>query len=205
MDESSLDTGVTLEQERNTNELGTDSDVLVEKKILYHGSATPGIGKLDVAEEDTVGSGVYFTSDEKSAVGYANRRTRNRGGKPVVYKAEVENLRLANLTTDENVKKVLEGYKLVLQQKMKDTDKWFSEQALRESIEVIDKGEVGAGTVRKATFSNTKSFTEYLSSLGYDGLIALEGGEGEEIGNHDTYVVFNPDKVKIIQEQKVVK
>lgn len=189
--------------EKSKKEIGTDLDVFLKKKILYHGSATPGISKFNPAEEDTVGSGIYFTSAEKSAIGYANNRAEIKKNKPVVYKVEVENLHLANLTTDENAKQILTGFIPVLRQKMKDhADKWYVVEGARRSIETINAGDAGAGKVKNATFSNGGWFSEYLSSLGYDGLIALEGGD-KGVGSHDSYVIFNPDKVKIIQEIKL--
>ena len=189
------------EEERNLSEAGTDLDVFIRRKVLFHGSATPGIDKFITAENVTVGSGVYLTSDEGDAIGYANERA-DRQSEPIVYKVEIENLRLANLTTDENVKKIIDGYKLVLQQKEKNSDNWLSEVIFRRALEAISNGQVRSGTVANATHGNAQLFTEYLSSLGYDGLIALEGGEGK-VGDHDSYVVFNPEKVKIVQEQKV--
>ncbi len=36
--------------------------------------------------------------------------------------------------------------------------------------------------------------TECLSQRGYDGLVTFEGGEGD-IGDHDTWVMFDPDKL----------
>jgi hypothetical protein len=37
--------------------------------------------------------------------------------------------------------------------------------------------------------------------LGYDGLKALEGGEGDDIGAHENYLIFDPQKVQITSEQ----
>jgi len=49
------------------------------------------------------------------------------------------------------------------------------------------------------------TFSDYVESLGYDGLITFEGGEPLTGGNHDSYVIFDPEKVKIIKEQKIKK
>ena len=157
------------------------------------------------AEEDTVGSGIYFTSEAKDAIGYAKRRSRGRNdASPTLYEVQVENLRLANLKKDENVKNILHGFKEVLKQKLSDPNvKWHYEGALQKSIAIISQGKVGSGNLREVTFNHTALFTQYLQSLGYDGLIAFEGGEGTEVGNHDTYVIFDPKKVKIIDKQKV--
>lgn len=187
------------------HELGTDLDIFVKRKILYHGSATSGISRFNHAEEDTVGSGIYFTSSEKSAAEYARNRAEGKTNEQIVYKVLVEDLRLANLTTDENAKKILMGYIPILRQKVKDhADKWYVVEGALRSIEAVNADKAGAGKVKNATFGTGEWFSEYLSSLGYDGLIALEGGE-KGVGAHDSYVIFNPEKVKILQEQKLAE
>lgn len=180
-------------------------DMIVNKKTLYHGSATEAIISFNLAEEDTVGSGIYFTSEPKDAIGYAQRRSRGRkDASPTLYEVQIENLRLANLKKNENVREILVGFKEVLKQKLSEPNlKWYHERALQKSIETINQGKVGSGNLRDATFNVTNTFTQYLESLGYDGLITFEGGEGAEVGNHDTYLIFDPKKIKIINEQKI--
>jgi hypothetical protein len=42
-----------------------------------------------------------------------------------------------------------------------------------------------------------------LQDMGYDGLMAIEGGEGGnglDIGKHDSYVIFDPKKVKVVEQ-----
>lgn len=180
-------------------------DTLINKKTLYHGSIAPAISVLNIAEEDTVGTGAYFTSEAKDAIGYAKRRSRGRkNSEPTLYEVQVENLRLANLQKDENVKKILDGFKEVLKQGLSDPNiQWYYREALRRSIDAINQGKVDSGNLKEAIFAHTDKFTKYLQSLGYDGLVTFEGGEGEETGNHDTYLIFDPKKVKIIREQQV--
>lgn len=179
-------------------------DILINRKTLYHGSASQGIVTFNPAEEDTVGSGIYFTSEAKDAISYARRRSRSKqDGVPILYEAQVENLRLANLRNDGSVKKILDGFKEVLKQKLSDPDiEWYYQEALGRSIDAINQGKVGSGNLRGAIFAHTDKFTKYLESLGYDGLVTFEGGEGEDIGNHNTYLIFDPKKIKIIKEQK---
>ena len=45
-------------------------------------------------------------------------------------------------------------------------------------------------------------FSEYIAGLGYDGLIAMEGGEGHGF-NHDSYVIFDASKARLVREQKI--
>jgi len=181
--------------------------VLLKKKTLYHGSGISGIEKFNEAEEDTVGNGVYFTSEARGAIGYAHRRSRrSKEANPVIYECSVEDIKLCDLRKGENAKKVLDGFRTVLVEKVKD-DKlpWYYKEQLQKAIDGIKAGIIGFKNLREATFSTGKFFSNYIKSLGYDGLIALEGGEGNDVGDHDTYLIFDPEKVKINSEQKISK
>lgn len=188
----------------------------MKKKTLYHGSGISGIKTFNKAEEDTVGSGVYFTSEAKDAIGYARLRSeRERSphkadGSPVIedsvptiYESSVENMKLCDLREDENVKKILDGFKETIKEKLKKPGlKWFVRGVLGQTIETINSGKVRVGNLKKIAQSNGKLFSNYIKSLGYEGLITLEGGEGGN-GNHDTYLIFDPEKVKIDKEHKI--
>lgn len=152
--------------------------VLVRNKTLYYGSDISGIEKLRPAREDTVGNGVYFTSDEQAAMGYARRRSHNREDRSsAVYEIAIENMKLLDLRKGENVKRILGGFKEILEQKLKEPElRWDQETVLQKAIEAINAGAVGAGNLRDVTFSTGQMFTDYVKSLGYDGLITLEGG-----------------------------
>lgn len=180
-------------------------DLIINRKKLYHGSGSSGIMMLNPAEETTVGEGVYLTSEEKDAAGYAIRRSsRVPGSLPVVYQTEIKDLRLVNLTEDENVRRILIGYRPSVIHALEEADlPWNKEGALRKVLHAIDSGIIRSGNLKEVTWYSGSSFTKYLQSLGYDGLVALEGGEGEDVGNHDSYVIFDPTKVKVIEERKV--
>ncbi len=199
---SSPDIGEAIQPESETPH---ERDVVIKNKILYHGSATPGIKTFNLAEEDTIGSGIYFTSEEQNAGGYAKRRSRgNKDGVPVIYKVEIDEAKLANLEDNHHVNYFMNGFKEVLRDKLSDTNlPWFTKHTIEDSISKIESGEITSGNIRDATFSHTKSFSEYLISLGYNGLIAREGGEGDDVGPHDSYVIFDPDKVSIVQERRI--
>lgn len=67
----------------------------------------------------------------------------------------------------------------------------------------IRSGKIKSGNISEAVGPALgKYFSEFVESLGYDGLIAIEGGEGD-VGNHDSYVVFNPEKVRIGQRHNL--
>lgn len=174
--------------------------ILVRRKTLFHGSSASGIEKLNPAEETTVGEGVYFTSKREDAEGYANRRSRSReDAVPTIYRANIENLKFFDARSDDNVAKVLKGFLEILQQeRQKEGLPWSREAVLDNAIEKIRSSAVTAGNLRDVGFAHGRLFTDYIQSLGYDGLIALEGGEGEDIGNHDTYLIFDPEKVGIL-------
>jgi hypothetical protein len=191
-----------LGEEQFDNGLG----VLLKRKTLFHGSGISGIESFNPAEETTVGEGVYFTSDPNSAAGYAQRRSRrSKEDKPVVYEASVENMRLVDLRKKDNVRIILDGFKEILLEKSKDDSlRWDLKGILSNALEAINSDKVGSGNLREVAFSMGIDFTKYLESLGYDGLITFEGGEGNDIGYHDTYLIFDPNKVKILKETKTI-
>jgi len=206
-----------IKERQDEEEIDNGFGVLVEKKTLYHGSGISGIkeqGKFTKAEEDTVGSGIYFTSEAKDAIGYARLRAErermvakrenkeNKDFSPTIYESSIENMKLLDLRKDENIKKVLEGFKAVLKEELKRTDvPWFYRGAIENSIEIINNGNMRG--LKNVTQNNGELFSKYVKSLGYEGLIALEGGEGNN-DNHDTYLIFDSDKVKINQEHKIL-
>jgi len=206
-----------IKERQDEEEIDNGLGVLVQKKTLYHGSGISGIKTFNKAEEDTVGSGVYFTSEAKDAIGYARLRSeRERNPQradgapviedsvPIIYESSVENMRLCDLRKDENVKKVLDGFKEIAKEELKKPDvKWFAQRVLERTIETINSGKIGVGNLKEIAQNNGKLSSDYIKSLGYEGLIALEGGEGGN-GNHDTYLIFDPEKAKISQEHKIL-
>ncbi len=203
-----------IKERQEEQEVDDGLGVLVNKKTLYHGSGTSGIEKFDKAEEDTVGSGIYFTSEAKDAIGYARLRSErerrggvgkeaNKDAKPIIYESSIENMKLCDLRKDENLKKVFEGFKQVLKEELKKYEndpRWYMVESLRNTIEMIDSGK--ASHIKDVAFNQGELFSAYIKSLGYEGLITFEGGEG---GNesHDTYLIFKGDKVKINQEHNI--
>lgn len=209
-----------IRERQDEIEIDEGLGVLVKRKTIYHGSGISGITKFDKAEEDTVGGGVYFTSEAKDAIGYAKIRSERErypqraDGKPVIadsvpviYESSVENIKLCDLRKSENVKKILDSFKQVLETKMNEPsddkmENYWRKKSLQRVIDVIDEGKIGAGNLREIAFSTGSTFSNYIQSLGYEGLITFEGGERGN-GNHDTYLIFDPEKVIINQEQKI--
>ena len=179
--------------------------IFVKHKTLYHGSGVAGIEAFDEAEAGTIGSGVYCTSEAKDAIGYARRRSRReKSPSPIIYESSVEKMKFLDLRKKENVEKILGGFKQVLNEmiKMKGWS-WDQQNILQNAIAKINSGTVGVGNLRDVTYGLNQQFSDYCESQGYGGLIAIEGGEGDDIGNHDTYLIFDPEDAKIVQEHKI--
>jgi|GEM_PF-1413592 len=227
----------TLQERQKPGEEIVDDGkgILIKHKSLYHGTHAPDIKgfSLEDAEFDTIGRGVYLTSEAKDAIGYGRRRSRARGLDPRIYEASINNLKLFDLRKDENVREVMLGFKdhlegIFLQQRdvlknaPKDGPEWeFAERFVRQWIRCfsadqrIGKEQVDWNTpeyldnplkmLRMLYEYNyfSKSFGEYVASLGYDGIVAIEGGEGNDVRNHDTYLIFDPNKVHINEEQHI--
>ncbi len=194
-------------QEKTPLEVESINDglgILLHRKILYHGSNTAGIEKFNPAEEDTVGSGLYLTSLAEDATKYARYRAEQRKGNPVLYESQVENLRLLDLRDDANIKKILPGFRNILQAELEGHNlAWPKQATLTAALEKIDSGAVGAGNLREVAWSHGSAWTEYVKSLGYEGLVTYEGGEGPHASNHESYIIFDPQKAQIIKEQQV--
>lgn len=85
---------------------------------------------------------------------------------------------------------------------------WYKQDVYDDIISKIRNNEVTSGKLRRIGFALGKVLTDYISSLGYDGIITLQGGEGREkgdpihVGNHETYVVFDPGKIKEMKEEE---
>ncbi len=204
-----------IKERQDEEEIDGGLGVLAKKKTIYHGSGMSGIKKFDKAEEDTVGSGIYFTSEAKDAIGYARLRAererrrkdekKNEKAEPIIYESSVENMKLCDLRKDENVKKILDGFRKVCIEEIKKYEndpRWYIRGGLVRTIEIINDGKTDAGSIKEVAQSNGQIFSDYIKSLGYEGLITFEGGEGGN-GNHDTYLIFDSDKVKINQEHNI--
>jgi len=192
---------------------------------IFHGTTIEDITQFEKGIEDTLGTGIYFTSQRKPAEGYAKVREGRGKGKPLVYEAKVPDAKFVDLRDIPTLHKVMEGYVPFLEEWHKkeyaneedaeiryrdcEPDKrlsfyWIDRKMDRKKIEEI-KGNVERKAYMKIGIKSISYvfpwlFSEYLQSLGYEGLIAFEGGEsgnGVTIGNHDSWVVFEPEKTNI--------
>lgn len=223
--------------------------VQIEKIRLFHGSVMEGIKIILPAKDETIGHGTYFTSQRYAAEIYALNRSSGLNLEyktdsneerlrkhivtpvgpqiPVVYEVEVENLKLADIRTQENFKSVMKGYRDYLidyrKKFLKSNLTWdenIENDHIDQAIGTIDVLEgnasefVGLSKYKHLSFEKIapkdilqytgRTFTEYLMKKKYDGILAIEGGERES-GQHDSYVIFDPEKIKIIETVKIVK
>lgn len=178
-------------------------ELLIDKAVLYHGSGTPGIREFLPADETTIGRGVYLTSDPVSAKGYALLRVARKESKsPVVYEVETDRLRLADLRADEGIDKFASLLREELIRLIHNTPKPLPSILVRTvnmAVERIDKHSFRG--LKDITWNFQDIVTSLIREKGFDGLVAIEGGEGD-MGNHDSYVIFDPKKVKILEEIK---
>jgi hypothetical protein len=185
---------------------------------LFHGSPVAGITEFIDAEETTVGNGVYLTSQFDAARGYAQVRTSDgRRGNGYVYQSEIRDMDILNLTTLESMDQFAQLFRQELvtwrdevlpkmdfaghNEKMM---RLVLEEKAQQIVTIIDQKKYRAGGLRDITFSFGDMTRRMLRDIGYDGLMTLEGGEGQ-IGNHDSYVIFDPERVTILDNQKVVE
>lgn len=174
-------------------------------KKLFHGSAVPGIKQFNLAEEDTVGSGVYFTPTVTPAMGYAKVRSRinaHKGEKPnVVYESLLNNVKIMDLRKDENIKKILPDFTEHLKKLFEQEASWFLKRRIQEIIGEMYSGRVRVGTIKLIAQGFGNTLSSVVRNRGYDGLVTLEGGE-QDIGDHESYVIFDPTKIGITDEKE---
>jgi hypothetical protein len=201
---------------------GDELDVLLKNRILFHGSYNSDTSEFVTSEEaddkeitdgTTVGKGLYLTSSERSASGYARRRAKHtmvEGLSPTLYEVKVDNMKLLDLRTTEHIVVFSEKYRTYLLDELKDADSKYNgfiriaiKKSIADALEEIFKGVSLKSMHILAGYAMADIFTDFVKKEGYEGIITIEGGEGMEdegqtfTDQHDTYVVFDPTKVSI--------
>jgi hypothetical protein len=199
---------------------------------IYHGGCESGIQQFRESTDTTVGAGLYATSMVDQAFGYAVvrahqsdyiRQKTNNGAleepekKPVAYELTLRDVSFADLRTPENVNHFLTEFTDYLQ-------KWSLEKQLNnDPILKPDSARLIAERVAQLKdedhdkhYSLARAvgghylvgvaFKDYLASLGYDGLVSLEGGESigtdyRFAGEHDSWVVFDPSTTATVTNE----
>lgn len=172
-------------------------EIIISRKELYHGSNIGDIVRFNSAKETTIAEGIYLTSNREAAVNYANVRSkRNEQTAPSVYVVEVKDLKMADLRAPQEIKLLA---KLLQRELLKETGKpnlhWYDEEAIRKTLEKIRTNSYRG--LKDIAFNHTALVSKIIKDRGFDGLIAIEGGEGENGKNHDSYIIFDPAKATI--------
>jgi len=141
-----------------------------------------------IAEEDTIGEGVYLT-DEESAKKYASLRGGEKGEvKSAFIIGNILDLS-ETMRLPEDI--MSEWRKYLLSVTGDSTKSFITQGAAINALEVISKG----GQFNKNKIGAfTKAFSVLLQSKGYDGIKIWEGGEGT-MSDHITVLIFNPKNV----------
>lgn len=211
-EKSPNETKSSVEIKLDNGEVLTFPTIQISRKTLYHGSRVRGLTEINPAEDDTVGAGVYLTSEPMWAAGYAHIRTSNPAEK-TVYETEVQDLKLLDLTDQSGALPLLG--KFMVQELLKfkerhpfdpnDRDSWRNVPIINNIDEIIKKVKQGTARYPKDLLEHFGNLANNkLSEFGLGGIKAIEGGEGgngiTRFGNHDSYVIFDPAKVKIVKE-----
>jgi hypothetical protein len=185
---------------------------------LYHGSAASGITEFLPAEDTTFGDGLYATSMPDQAFGYAVKRAdpRSKVGNtilaaasdPVVYELEVTDSAFLDLRNPENSATTFAGYGTYLEQWLTtdqgNTDMIYAD-IVAKIVHIIRQSSGGSPLNPKDILHQTSGlFTDYVTSMAYDGVIALEGGEGGYTANHDSWVIMKPTTARVTNQLSFV-
>lgn len=205
---------------------GDNLGVLLKEKKLFHGSTNPSTEKFmateeaqaaDITDGTTVGSGIYLTSSENVAALYARRRLRNASKKDGLeatsYETSLDNLKFLDLRDDKNVAQFAEKFRPHLIDCLRNARTKSIDHSVANSI-IVALGEIEKGvTLRSihglAGYAMAGVFTDFVKRQGYAGVVTMEGGEGHEnddsfyVGNHDTYVLFDPTKASIVGKKRL--
>lgn len=109
--------------------------IKVNSKELYYGANKPDIKNLRIAEEDTIVSGVYLTSDKNIALGYAKHRSVSNGI-PTVYTVIVSKTKFLDLTDNNTLQEVMDGFLEIL--KKRTSGGWAAQNVRQEVINIIN-------------------------------------------------------------------
>lgn len=178
-------------------------EIKIDRMNLFYGASISGIKEFRIAEESTIGEGLYLTSQRETAEGYAKRRAKlNPHSKPTVYQVEISNLRMADFREKKTLDIFASKLKNRLLEEVKKPDlPYYIQGAMRQTLEKINAHSYRSG--KDLMWSHPGLSTEIVKNEGFDGLLAKEGGEGDEIGDHDSYVIFDPTKAKVLKEVSV--
>lgn len=204
---------------------GDSLAILLKEKKLFHGSSNSEMTQFmtseevkvaDITDGVTVGEGLHLTSSEKAANAYAQKRTKNlqrkEGIAPTSFEVLVDGLKLLDLRNDANIATFAEKFRAHLVSILKNEEikkklNLMVNNSIIEALREIQSG-ISLRNIQKISgYAMAGVFTDFVKEQGYDGLVTLEGGEGYEddaltyTGDHDTYVIFNPEKTHVLKKR----
>ena len=194
------------DQQIAMNKLGVNS--LEEAREVIH-AAEEGVelfrgGKQGkavdrLAEETTIGTGVYLT-DEESARKYAALRGGNQGEvRSAHFVGRILDLAETNNRLPEELAK--EWREFLISIRNDQSKNFYTIASAENGIKALDNGKYALKNIVGAF---DRDFSRFLQEQGYDALKALEGGEGEGF-SHVSWVIFDPKKIIPDAAQRVVQ
>ena len=209
-----ITSGGTIEVKLDNGDTTVFPTFKARRMILYHGTGISGIKEFRESIAATIGAGVYLTSDFGKAVSYSLLRAESDSDKFTVYVGEIRTMNLLDLTEADSWLPLGRIMTPILEEEKVRTDfpddwqQYHKDSVHRAAERALER--IKSGTIRgpKDVLYNFGGTTRRLfSGLGFDGIKAIEGGEGwtnyNTTGDHDTFVIFDPTKVKILQEIQV--
>ncbi|MDE1871193.1 MAG: hypothetical protein KGI06_03055 [Candidatus Micrarchaeota archaeon] len=187
------------------------STIEISEMTLYRGSRNSGQKTLEHSEMTNM-AGVYLTDDRLSAVKYAVKGTGLKmsdewhSKKPILYTCSIKDMKILDLSKDKTETAVLEGFSEFLH-KIDDSGrldallfpdhKWSDDERqllsddskFKEFVSKINGKNVASKIYKKLN----GTFTEYIRSFGYDGIMDFD----------KNILIFDPHKVKIIEEKEL--
>jgi hypothetical protein len=130
-----------------------------------------------------------------------------------MYKVFINDMKFLDIRNTTNLRKILPGFKLKLielKASIRPSGNGFLDKSVQDMLDqrirLIDEDKVNNTNIRDVTMGVGDAFTEYVQSMGYKGVVAYEGGEDNNLflEDHDTWVVFDPNRIDIVQEQEII-
>lgn len=187
-------------------------------EVLYHGSGVPGIRNFKPAQHQTMGTGLYCTTERDSAEVYASWRARTKyGGEldpvdgisvpkeftPTLYSFRSNGMRFYDLRR-EDAKKALHPLWIKHLKENRQEMHWTQKYPINEVIRRAGEDR----PLNRNSFTGgyqssiNQLFTEFLKQLGFDGVVGVEFDRDGKFntGECNSYVVFDPAKLEPISE-----
>lgn len=167
------------------------------------------ITAFEEGDQQSIGRGIYFTPDKNTARNYALTRS-DEGTFPTVYEVEVADIDIADLRTKEAQEQFAKLHRQTLldwEKNILPNSRGLSEGAkemIKETVDsLVEKIDTNSwNQLKQITFNSGGLVSEALFNHGYKGLMSREG-EPPKVAFHDSVVIFNPEDIKIVNQESV--